>query len=152
MPERQLAAREFQYRVTIPPGTPSFAPQLDTLLIDSGVMLSCELQVPSGHVGLTGFSLVLAGTTIVPWAQGLQFIVAEDARLTIPLGIEVDIGLQTACYNTDVFEHSFYLRIALADYPPRPVELENPGPARVTAAGLGTFTVPAPTFTGPASS
>jgi hypothetical protein len=113
--ERTIDTRYFQFKVTIPPftTTPS-TPQVNPVDIQHGIFLGMELQVPSGHVGLTGFSMRLAGTPIVPWAVGLDYIVAEDDRIPLDVNIEVDVGgLVTACYNLDIYEHSFYYRIAL---------------------------------------
>lgn len=148
MAGRQLDVRHFEYRVTVPFLTPAPPGFVVPLTIDAGVMTKMELQVPSGHVGLTGFSLQLAGTTIVPWGGSGGFIVADDAYLEFELGIEVDIQLAAVCYNADVFDHAFYFRIHLRD---TPAYTPPAGVAR-TPSGLTVTTTtialpPVPVFT-----
>lgn len=121
MPDRVVATRYFQYKTTIPPGTTDPTnPQRDTVAIPHGTLLTVLLQVPSGHVGLTGFSLWLAGTQIVPWEGELDYIVAEDQTFVFDVNVEVDVQLETVCYNADIWDHSFYWRAALR-------YIDNPG-------------------------
>lgn len=145
MAGRQLDVRHFEYRVVVPFLTPSTSPFFAPLAIDAGEMIAMELQVPSGHVGLTGFSLELAGTTIVPWGGTGGFIVADDAYLQFALGIEVDIQLAAVCYNADVFDHAFYFRIHLRDtaaYVPPAAASRTPSGLTVTTTTVALPAVP----------
>lgn len=128
MADRQLDVRYFPYKVTVPAGTLIAAPQTSTLLIQHGIAKGMQLQIPSGHVGLTGFSLTLAGTPIVPWGPPGNYVVAEDDIIDFDIGIEVDVQLRAVCYNIDIYDHSFYFRVAL-----QPLSAPGTGNA---AAGL----------------
>jgi hypothetical protein len=111
--DRQLDVRYFPYKVTVPAGTLRTNPATFQLKIEHGYAIDMELQIPSGHVGLTGWSINLAGTPLVPWGPPGNFVVAEDDRINFILGIEVDVQLTAVCYNEGIFDHSFYFRIAL---------------------------------------
>jgi hypothetical protein len=140
---RQSDVRYYPYQVTIPAGTDPFAPQTDDLPIAHGIARDVRLQIPSGHMGLTGWSLTLAGTTILPWGDQGVYIIADDDIIDFDLGLEVDIQLASVCYNLDVYDHTFYFRVAVlpifAAAPAAPVD----GLAAVGATPAGSFTLPA---------
>lgn len=114
MTARQVDLRYYPFQVTVPAGTLSAAGFAVDLEIAHGIAQSCHLDIPTGHAGLTGWQLALAGTVILPFHSPDTFVVAEDTHLDFVLGIEVDVQLQMLGYNTDVYDHTFYFRVALA--------------------------------------
>jgi hypothetical protein len=107
--------------VTVPLGTPiatptTTSPNLGDIWIDS-----IEILIPRGHNGLTGIGIANAGTQLLPYSQTAAYLVGDGDRLTFDFGVEVANGLTIQTYNTDIFAHTFYLRIV-----GRPIILQNP--------------------------
>lgn len=97
-------------RVTASLGTAQASPQ--TTSWDLGAVIIEELQVmiPRGHSGLTGIHVDYQGVALVPFATPATFLVASDETITVPMGLEIGAPLSVVTYNTDTFDHSFYLR------------------------------------------
>lgn len=71
--------------------------------------------MPDGHDRATGIQIVSNGTVIVPFS-GNAFIVANSHYFTIPFDDNITVGdLRIQAYNTDVFDHTFYLRFVLSN-------------------------------------
>lgn len=73
---------------------------------------SIEVQIPSGHNGLTGLYVADSGTPILPYSQTPVFLIATDRTLEYDVGNEFGATLTIVTYNQDVFPHTHYVRIS----------------------------------------
>lgn len=81
-----------------------------------GIVQWIELTVPDGHFGLTGIQILSANGQAIPYTFG-EYIVADDYTKTFDLVGQIDTGSwQAKCYNTDIFDHTFYLRFGVLDF------------------------------------
>lgn len=130
--------RVYEADLTIPAGTQPNAPVTSTVPLPLGTIVKVTLVVPPGPAGNTGWALLLSGTRIIPYA-GASWIVADDYSDTWELDQDVNPGqVQVAGYNTDVFQHTVYLRILFS----------SSQPGVPVAASLASSGGPAPNLTG----
>jgi len=106
--------------VTTPAGTPLAAPLTTRPGIGVIWIDSVELRIPIGHRGTTGIYIANSGSQLLPFSQTISWLVGDDERLVFDFGVQVDSGLQVVTYNTDLFDHTHYLRIQ-----GRPMVLQN---------------------------
>lgn len=104
-------AREVRaFVATIPAGTAQATPVRISVAFPVRKVDSLEIIVPPGPSGLMGFAITMAGVNVIPVVAG-TYIVTDDERITWPLDGLPDSGAwQVSGYNTDVFDHSVYLR------------------------------------------
>lgn len=112
---RVVAVRYLPLRVTIPKATAAGSPTSTSWDLGAVILDNVAVTIPTGHAGLTGVALELAGTRIMPWGDANTWLIAEGVELTFNIGIEVGRGLVVRGYNTDVNDHSFYLRAQTRD-------------------------------------
>lgn len=113
MPGRSVTRQLHTCRLTVPAGTTAAAPATAVCDVGHVELSEVEVVVPSGHVGLTGFALAYANQRIVPWAGDLGWLVADDDKVTVPVGIEVSAPVVLQGYNLDAYDHSFYVRLTV---------------------------------------
>lgn len=101
-------------KVTTPLGTTQAAPLTTSWNLGNVVLETVEIMIPRGHSGLTGIHIDYQGVALIPFSQPAVFLVAADETITIPVDLEIGAALSVVTYNTDVFDHAFYLR-ALVD-------------------------------------
>lgn len=149
-----MPGRLFEGELTVPAGTQPAAPVTLTLAaIPEGIVTSARLTVPPGHAGFTGFQLAIAGTPVVPYLGG--WIVADDDKFDVPLDQEVAPGqVVMQGYNTDIYQHTFYLRVFWKDGPAvQPVTpdlaIAAPQPAALGAVEQLAQPAPEPTAAAP---
>lgn len=125
-----VANRIESFDVLVPAGTAKSAPQTTSVAFADGQLVRVELDVPSGHNGLTGIQILAATGQFIPYTEG-AFLVANDHLFGWDVIGIIDTGsFQARCYNTDVFDHSFHLRFSVLDFayalaptPPPPVSV-----------------------------
>lgn len=115
MADRVVGARAIAAKITSPAGTAEASATTTSLDLGRVHIERVEVVVPTGHAGLTGVQLRYAGEVIVPWASGDDWIVSNGETIDFAVGFDVTSALQLRAYNTDVFEHSFYLRVHVTD-------------------------------------
>jgi hypothetical protein len=123
-----MPPRIYDIAVTVPPGTPSSAPQSTKWVTENNTIVDIELEVPPGHNGLTGIRIVKGDVQLIPWSAG-TFIVANDYTRVFAVGAYIpttDMTIQA--YNTGAYPHTFYLRMTIEDYNP-PVSTSVPSPS-----------------------
>lgn len=99
----------------VPAGTPASAPEFAAFTVPGGAVTTVRLTVPTGHNGLTGFALFLAGTAVIPYG-GDSWVIASGQEFVFQVNREVPDGqLQVAGYNTGTYPHTFHV---LADWVP----------------------------------
>jgi hypothetical protein len=101
-------------KVTVPLGTAQAAPASTQWDLGNVIVETLEIMIPKGHSGLTGIHVDYQGVALIPFAQPAVFLVAADETITVPVDLEIGAALTVVAYNTDVFDHAFYLR-ALVD-------------------------------------
>ena len=111
-----VANRIESFDVSVPAGTSKASPQLTDVSFPDGVLVRVELDVPAGHVGLTGIQILAAHGQMIPYTFG-AFLVADNHDFQWDLTGQIDTGsFQVNAYNTDVFDHSFHLRFSVLDF------------------------------------
>lgn len=129
MAHTEAADRVEAFTVTVPASTAASAPVTQALPLGLADVLSVEIVIPDGHAGLTGLRFYYSGEQIIPRSG---WIIGNDHHLDWPLTRYPERGDWSArAYNTDVFEHSFYLRFLLSDLgrdyaAPAPLQLVTP--------------------------
>lgn len=110
-----MAERVELFDVLIPAGTAIASPQITALPFNQGVVQRLEIIVPPGPSGLVGFRIRHSTQTIIP-NTGNGWIIADNEQIKwdlerYPVGNKWSIQ----AYNTDVFEHTLYLRFFILE-------------------------------------
>ena len=98
--------------LTCPAGTPVDTPLVTQPALGDIWIDNIELRIPSGHNGLTGIYVANNNTAIITFGSPPTYLIGSDDLLTFDAGVECDTQLSIVTYNTDVFDHTFYLRIS----------------------------------------
>lgn len=110
-----MAERIELFDVTIPAGTAIASPQITALSFNQGVVEQIEIIVPPGPSGLVGFRIRHSAQTIIPMS-GNGWIIADNEQIKWPLqGYPVGNKWSIQAYNTDVYEHTLYLRFLVLE-------------------------------------
>lgn len=97
-------------KVTVTLGTAQASPATTQWDLGNVIIETLEIMIPKGHSGLTGIHVDYQGVALIPFSQPPVFLIAADETITVPVGLEVGAALSVVAYNTDVFDHAFYLR------------------------------------------
>lgn len=118
------ASRVFPFTVTVPAGTAQASPLTVATTLPTGQVVRIEIDIPEGHVYQTGIFLAVAAGPYIPYGYR-QWITGDGLNLGWDFAGLPDSGSWSAVvYNTDIFDHNFYLRyFILDDY-----LLEQPAP------------------------
>lgn len=110
-----MAQRIETFDVTIAAGTAIATPQTTVLNFNQGVVQQLEIIVPPGPSGLVGFRIRHSGQTIIP-QSGVGWIISNDEQIKWPLeNYPVGNKWSIQAYNTDVFQHTLYLRFLILE-------------------------------------
>lgn len=133
-----MSNRLYLLSVACPAGTLSSAPQSQRWDMEDAYLYRLTIVVPDGHAGLTGIRFRRSGAIVVPYTFD-QFIVANDRVINFDYNGEIhSSGLVIETYNTDVFDHTFYLEATIGDTNPNPTQQVSATSAIPTAALSGT--------------
>jgi hypothetical protein len=122
--------RLYYQTLVVPAGTAITAPASQAWPLEDNELANIHVTVPDGHCGLTGFRILQAQQQIVPFANS-QYLVANDEKIDYPFDDEItSTGLVLEGYNTDIFQHTFYVRALVKNLP---LPGENP-PAEVVTS------------------
>lgn len=73
--------------------------------------------IPDGHAGLTGIRVLWAGTQIIPFSTNV-YLTGNDRVVPIQFDDYITVtGLVIQTYNTDIFDHTFFLEAIISDLP-----------------------------------
>lgn len=122
---RVIRDRYFAQRLVVPAGTIRTAPLSIPYAVDDLILARCDLQIPDGHVGLTGFAINFAGRRIVPWGDVDTWIQGNNDELNFHINFEVGTELVFVLYNEGAYDHAFYTRLQFKYLPDRPAERAN---------------------------
>lgn len=129
MPSRTINPRYVPQAVTVTANTPPSAPFFANTALGHVIVESVTVVIPTGHAGLTGIAVSLAGIHVVPYGDNTAFVLGDGTEETFELGFETDTGLNLVGYNTDAaFDHTFYLRWKIRDL----AQTVSSGPATIT--------------------
>lgn len=99
--------------VLCPKGTTAAAPLITAVPVEHGILEEVRLQIPPGHVGVTGIRFLLSGQQFLPWSNTVSWIIGDDRRDPFEVGVEVDNKLTVATFNLGNYDHSFLLLFKL---------------------------------------
>lgn len=108
---RVIADRYFAQRLIVPAGTLPTAPLQVDVPTDDLILVACDLRIPDGHVGLTGFAVDYQGHRIVPWGDDDTWIQGNNDELSFAINFEVGREFSFVLYNEGVYDHAFYTRM-----------------------------------------
>jgi hypothetical protein len=95
--------------------TSALTPASQVFALETNHLADIELIVPAGHCGFTGFAITYQGTQVFPFA-GAAWHIADNDKFVIPWNDEIMAGgLVLHGYNTDIFDHTFYLRAKISN-------------------------------------
>lgn len=118
MPDRTINPRYVPQTVTVPANTAIASPTSTPTALGHCILDAVSVFIPSGHAGLTGLAIQLAGVHVVPFGDNTAYVLGNDSTDEFDLGVEVDTGLNVITYNIDAaFPHTFYLRFKCRDIP-----------------------------------
>lgn len=110
-----MAQRVIPLTCTVTANTPISAPQHFPLQFPSANVDRIEVRVPPGPSGLVGFSINQGGGNYIPQGNG-NWIIADDEPLAWPTdGAPNNGNWEVVAYNTDVINHTLYVRFLISD-------------------------------------
>lgn len=111
MPGQQYNRQFLTTKVTCTKGTAKATPQINSWSLGNVLVYSLAIRVPNGHAGLTGIAVLYNGIAIFPWGQPVTYLVTTGETVKQDFELqEASAPLTIQTYNTDIFDHSFYLR------------------------------------------
>lgn len=103
------------FDVTVAANTAIATPQTNALSFNLGIVNRIEILVPPGPSGLVGFRIRHSGETVIPYDRS-RWIVANDEVIKWDTeGFPVGNAWAIEAYNTDVFNHTLYLRFLVSE-------------------------------------
>lgn len=114
-----MAERVELFETAIAAATAIAAPTTFVLSMNPGVTRKVEIIVPPGPSGLVGFRLRHSGQTVIPYA-GSNWVITDDEKLEWALeGYPTGDRWTLQAYNTDIYQHTLYIRWFLDEIPDR---------------------------------
>lgn len=127
-----MAQELYAFQVTIPAGTPVSSPVVTNVTLPVRSLSALEVIVPPGPMGFMGFAVTMGGVHVLPINAG-TYIVTDDEVIHWPVSdLPTSGAWQVTGYNTDVFDHTVYLRF-LVDLIPTPRALSAVGSASTSS-------------------
>lgn len=110
-----MADRIETFDVTIPRGTAIASPLVTPLQFNQGLVTQIEIVVPPGPSGLMGFRIRHSGEPVIPYNRD-NWIIADNEPIKWPLsGFPIGAAWDIQGYNTDVYDHTLYLRFLVSE-------------------------------------
>lgn len=105
------------FAVVVAAGTTQLAPATTDLVFNDGIVDRLVITVPPGPSGLSGFQILYDGQSVIPYTGG-QFIVADNRVIDWDMhNYPTGQGWQIRAYNTDVYDHTYYLEFHITEIP-----------------------------------
>lgn len=136
-------ARLYEKQPTVTAGTAKSSPQQFSWPMEDAYLVSIEIVAPPGPSGLVGIRLSRVGTPIIPYNSD-TWLVMDNEKLPVTFEQEITkSGLTVEMYNSDIYDHTFYLRAIVIDSPQQQQQVQQI--ALTSADVLSTNTqIPAP--------
>lgn len=110
-----MASRLYKLDITVPAKTAQLTPILTQWPLEDCILNSIRIVVPPGHVGLTGIRILQSQQQIIPWGN-LSYLVMDNDKYDVQINSEIGASaISVAAYNTDIYNHTFYLRAQISD-------------------------------------
>lgn len=118
-----MAERIELFEVTAPAGTAIATPVTQNLSMDQGVIERIEVTVPVGPSGFMGFRFRHSSQVVIPY-KGANWVIVNGVDLSWPVaGYPVGNAWSVQMYNTDIYDHTIYIRMHVNEIPDRPQAL-----------------------------
>lgn len=112
-----MAQRIETFDIVTPAGTTAALPLTTAMTFDRGIVERIEVLIPPGPSGLVGFRIVHSGDVIIPRDRS-KWIVADNEVIKWELeDYPTGSAWSMRTYNTDVYEHTLYVRILVRETP-----------------------------------
>lgn len=112
-----MASRFYVLPVNTPAGTAIAAPLQTVWIMEFNLLESISVMVPRGHNGATGIRFQRSTQQVIPRGNIIPLI-ANGETVLININEELTEGkLVVLTYNTDIYDHAFYLRATMSDLP-----------------------------------
>ena len=123
-----MASRVELFTVTTPAGTAITAPIVTDTFFNVGEVEQIEVLVPPGNAGLSGFQIRHSGAGVFP-REDAKWIIASGESIRWATHDAPTAGRwQIRSYNTDVNDHSVYLRYLVREVGSVPLPMIDPMP------------------------
>jgi hypothetical protein len=107
--------RIYQVDILTPSGTAVTAPLTTQVPLENAILVDVEVFIPPGHAGLTGIHIRQSAQQVIPFGS-LAWIIADNYNRIFPVNTEIGSrSISVRTYNTDVFDHTFYVRFHIQD-------------------------------------
>ncbi len=118
--------RIYPVTLTVPLGTQTFNPVTLAVALENALLVDIDLLIPPGHNGFTGLRIRSSRQQIIPWGN-VDWIIASDYTHKFPVNEEIGSkSISITAYNTDVYDHTFYLHFTVTNLAPgRAVSLSS---------------------------
>lgn len=118
-----MAREVHSFAVTLTAGTTAAAAVTTDVAMPPREIRKITAVIPNGCAGLVGFRLTIAGISVLP-VQGTDWIIGNGETIDwVTDGYPNSGAWQLTGYNTDVFDHTIYLRFEVD--PPNPVPTQS---------------------------
>lgn len=125
--------RLYYETVLTPANTPLATPQNTPFPLEDAQLVRVDILVPRGPSGNLGFRFLWAQQQVIPWGNN-SFLVTDNEKVPVECNFAMTAtGLVIQTYNTDVFDHTIYVRALIRDF----VTMAAPA-ATITSGSLVT--------------
>lgn len=124
-----MASRFYVLPVTTPAGTTIAVPLQTVWVLEFNQLVRIDVMVPTGHNGATGIRFIRSTQQVIPRGNSIPLIANGE---TVPILIDEELTegkLIVLTYNTDIYDHTHYLRATMSDLP-------SIGPQGAAVAGI----------------
>jgi len=123
--------------ITVPAGTALASPQVTALNFSQGHVIQLELRIPPGPSGLLGIQLAHSGQPIIPH-DASEWLITDDEAVIWPLeGYPTPQAWTVRAYNTDVYNHTFQVRMLFNEIGPQLISSAAPPAILAANASAG---------------
>lgn len=145
-----MADRIEPFAITVPAGTLSTAHAEFPLSFNDGRVDRLEIRIPPGPSGLVGFRIAHSGQQVIPYT-GAEWIIGDNEPLDWDMDNYPTGGAwELWAYNTDIYDHTLYLRFHVTEIPGQavtpvaPIPIEPIGEAEEPEPSPEAFLEPLP--------
>jgi len=101
--------------LVVPAGTLSTAPVTQLLFTQRAQLMRLEIRVPPGPSGLVGFRFTHSQEQVIPKVAGTWIVTDDEVISWVLDDLSQQPDWRISAYNTDVFDHTLFVRVLLDD-------------------------------------
>jgi hypothetical protein len=119
--------RIYTQQLTVAAGVLPSAPISVAVPLEANMLVGIQVIIPAGHNGLTGLRFQVQDVSVLPWGNQ-PWLIGNDEKPDFPVNMYIEANyLKAFLYNTDIYAHSFFIRVTMTDYtPPATLNSANP--------------------------